>query len=195
MNEMFSVALSIGLGLGLSAACGFRVFLPLLALSAGSYFKVFAVIESFSWVGTMPAMITLAVATVAEILAYYIPWFDHALDMAASPGAMIAGAVTTASTLVDVDPATRWSLAIIAGGGIAGTVQATTVLARGASTATTGGIANPIVSSIELGMAVLMSVLAVLVPMLAMFAIGFIVVMCIYLFMRKRWAKERAHTQ
>jgi hypothetical protein len=159
--------LSVVLGIGLSAACGFRVFVPFLVLGIAARTGHVNVGDSFGWIATTPALIALGVATVLEIGAYYIPWLDHALDVVATPAAVIAGVVMTASVVTGVNPMFKWALAGIAGGGIAGTVQALTVGARKVSLLTTGGLANPVVSTAELGGAVGLAVLAIALPLLA----------------------------
>src|SRR5712691_7979200 len=129
METLFSVCV----GVGLSAACGFRVFVPLLALSIASLSGHLHLAHGFEWVGTYPALIAFSVATAVEILGYYIPWVDHLLDTIASPAAVMAGTLITASLVTDVGPFWKWSLAIIAGGGAAGLVQGTTVATHAGS--------------------------------------------------------------
>ena len=112
-------------------------------------------------------MIALSLATCLEITGYYIPWLDHLLDTIATPAAIVAGTVVTASAVTDMSPFLKWSLAVIAGGGAAGLVQGATVITRSASTVATGGLANPLVSTLELAGAAITSVLAIVVPVLA----------------------------
>src|SRR5262245_54004283 len=114
-----------------------------------------------------PALIILGVATVLEVGAYYVPWLDHALDVLATPSAVVAGVVMTASVVTGLDPMLKWTLALIAGGGIAATVQAVTVGTRKVSLLTTGGLGNPVASTMELFGAVLLAVLAIALPLLA----------------------------
>jgi len=159
--------LSICVGIGLSAACGFRVFVPLLVMSIASLSGHMTLAHGFQWIGTYPALISLSVATSLEIAGYYVPWLDHLLDTLATPASIVAGTIVTASAVGDMSPFLKWTLAVIAGGGAAGLVQGATVMARAVSTATTGGLANPVVSTFELGGAVLTSVLAVVAPVLA----------------------------
>src|SRR5262249_41636214 len=159
--------LSICLGIGLSAACGFRVFVPLLVMSIASLSGHLTLAHGFEWIGTYPALVTFAVATAVEIGAYYIPWLDNLLDTIATPAAIVAGIGVSASMVTDVSPFLKWSLAIIAGGTTAGLVQGTTVVARGFSTAGTGGLANPLLATIELGGALFTSVFALVAPLLA----------------------------
>jgi hypothetical protein len=159
--------LSVCVGIGLSAACGFRVFLPLLVMSIASLSGHMTLAHGFQWIGTYPAMLAFSVATALEIAGYYIPWLDHLLDTIATPAAIVAGTIVTASAVGDMSPFLKWCLAVIAGGGAAGLVQGATVVTRGASTVATGGLANPLVSTLELAGAAVMSVLAIVAPMLA----------------------------
>ena len=159
--------LSICVGIGLSAACGFRVFVPLLVMSIASLSGHLTLAHGFQWIGTYPALISLSVATSLEIAGYYVPWLDHLLDTLATPASIVAGTIVTASAVGDMSPFLKWTLAVIAGGGAAGLVQGATVMTRAVSTATTGGLANPVVSTLELGGAVVTSILAVVAPILA----------------------------
>jgi hypothetical protein len=118
----------------------------------------------FAWIGSTPALVALAIATLVEVGAYYVPLVDNLLDTVASPLAVVAGTVLAAAVIADLDPLLKWSLAIIAGGGTAALVQANTVAARLASSATTGGVGNPVVSTAELGGAAGVATLSVLAP-------------------------------
>jgi hypothetical protein len=164
--------LSVCLGLGLAAACGFRIFVPLLVMSIASLTGHLELSGQFAWIATIPAVITLAVATVLEIGAYYIPWLDNLLDSVASPAAVIAGVIVSASVITGMDPYLKWTLAVIAGGGVAGAVQALTTGTRGASTLTTAGLGNPIVSTVEAGGSLATSLLALLAPILTVILVA-----------------------
>jgi hypothetical protein len=159
--------LSICVGIGLSAACGFRVFVPLLVMSIASLSGHLSLAHGFEWIGSYPALLSFSIATLLEIAGYYIPWVDHLLDTMASPAAVVAGIIVTASAVHDVSPFLKWTLAVIAGGGAAGVIQGTTVLTRGASTVTTGGLGNPVVATLELFGAAITSILAIVAPLLA----------------------------
>ncbi len=179
--------LAICVGIGLSAACGFRVFVPLLIMSIASATGHLTLASGFQWIGTYPAVIAFSVATALEIAGYYIPWVDHLLDTIATPAAIVAGIIVTSSMLTSVDPFLKWTLAVIAGGGIAGVVQSGTVLTRAASTGTTGGLANPIVATAELGLSIFMSLLALVLPYVAA-----LLVLVIGIFLaRKVWKRFR----
>jgi hypothetical protein len=160
--------LSIGIGLGLSAACGFRVFVPLLVASIAAQSGYLSLAAGFEWVGTQPALYAFATATLLEILAYYIPWLDNALDAIATPAAVLAGMLVGAAVFTDLPPLLKWSLAIIAGGAAAGMVQGATGLLRLKSTALSGGLANPVLSTLEVVGSFVMAVVAVMVPVVAL---------------------------
>lgn len=160
-------AIALCLGIGLSSACGFRLFVPMLTMSLSAKAGILGLSEGWEWMASWPALIVFLVATVAEVGGYFFPWFDNLLDTVATPAALIAGTVLTAAMLGELEPMWQWSLAAIAGGGSAGTIKGGMGLVRAGSTATTGGIANPLVSIGELAMSLVMSVLAVVVPILA----------------------------
>ena len=172
------IFLSICLGLGLSAACGFRVFVPLLCLSIAAHFKVVPLTGAFAWVGSDAALFAFAAATLLEVGAYYIPWLDNALDAIAGPVAVVAGIFVTASVITDVDPFWRWTLAVIAGGGLAATTQLATTKARAASSLTTGGLGNPVLATLEGVSSTALSVIAVLWPIVALVLVLIIVAGC-----------------
>jgi len=172
---------SVLLGVGLSAACGFRVFVPILFISVGAASGHLALAPGFAWLGTYPAIITFGVATLLEIAGYYIPWFDHLLDTLSTPASILAGTVVAAAMITKVDPMLKWTLAIIAGGGVAGLVQGATVVARGTSTATTAGLGNPILATIELAGSILTSLMALLLPWLT----AALLLVCVILFRKK----------
>jgi len=162
---------SVLLGLGLSAACGFRVFVPMMVISLAARTGYLTLSDRFEWIGTPAALLAFTVATVLEIGAYYVPWLDNLLDTVASPAAVVAGIVATASVVTGMDPFMKWTLAIIAGGGLAGTIQLLTAGTRLTSTLATAGIGNPLVASVETASSITLSVLAVLVPIAAALAL------------------------
>ena len=187
--------LALCIGLGLSAACGFRVFVPLFGLSLAAHSGHLTLASDFQWLGSTPAAVALGFATAVEIGAFYIPWLDHFLDTVASPAAVVAGVMVTASVMTDMSPLLRWSLAIIAGGGLSAAVQASTVTARLASGLATGGLGNPVIATIELGAALASTLLALIVPVGAILAIvgcvGFVGIAA----HRRHKAQARASTQ
>ncbi|MCL6294811.1 DUF4126 domain-containing protein [Jejuia spongiicola] len=178
--------ISICLGVGLAASVGFRVFLPLFALSLASYFDVWQLNESWQWIGSTTALITLGVATLVEIFAYFIPYIDNLLDSIAVPLAALAGTAVMMSTVADLSPVVTWSLAIIAGGGTAAAIAGTSSTTRLASTATTGGLGNPIVSSLETGTSVVMSLVSIFLPVIAIILVAIILFIIFRLYKKFR---------
>jgi hypothetical protein len=172
---------SVAVGVALAAACGFRVFVPLLALSVAAYSGHLRLQAGFEWMGSGAALLAFAIATALEIAAYKLPWLDNALDTLATPAALVAGMVAAASVVGDLPPLVRWAIVLVGGGGAAGVVQGATVLARLKSTALTGGLGNPILALAELAFAVITSALALLAPLLAILVVT---VICIVVFAR-----------
>lgn len=159
--------LALCLGVTLSAAAGFRVFLPPLVMSLGAIHGDLPLASGFEWLGTYPAAIALGAATVIEILAYYIPVVDNLLDTIEIPTAIAVGTILTAASLGDVNPVLQWTLAVIAGGGTAGIIDSFTAVTRLASTGVTGGVGNPLFATMEALSSAVLSLLALLVPFLA----------------------------
>ena len=171
MDTTIGPLLGIALGIGLAAATGFRIFIPLLIAGLAARFEVVPLGESFQWLASTPALVTLGTAAIAETLAYYIPGVDHALDLIAGPAAVAAGIVASAAVMTDVPPAVMWPVAVIAGGGAAGLTKGSTALLRAKSGLATGGLANPVVSTVETVGATGIALLAVVVPLLCLLAV------------------------
>jgi hypothetical protein len=171
MDFSWQSLIGVALGIGLAAATGFRIFIPLLLAGLAARFDVIPLGESFQWLESTPALLTLGTAAIAETLAYYIPGVDHALDVVASPVALAAGVVASAAVMADIPPEVMWPVAIIAGGGVAGLTKGTTALLRAKSGVMTGGLANPVISTVETVGATGTAVLAIAVPLLCLVAV------------------------
>ena len=180
--------LSIALGVGLAAACGFRVFVPLLVAAIAARSGHLSLSPGFAWLEGDGALLALSVATVFEVLAYSVPWLDHLLDLIATPAAVMAGVVASAAVFVELPPSVRWGAAVILGGGAAGAVQAGTVLARLKSTLLTGGFGNIAVALLELAGAVMLSLLAILAPAFVLLALATMTLLLIRLVRARRLA-------
>jgi hypothetical protein len=155
-------------GIGLSAACGFRVFMPFLGLSFAAMNGYVTLAEGFQWLGTWPAFMALLSATGIEIAAYYVPIIDHLLDAIATPVAVVAGILAMAAIMIDMPPMVKWSVAVIAGGGVAGVVQGGTVIARALSSIHLPGPGNFFVATLEWLVAVGTTIVALLIPVAAL---------------------------
>ena len=177
------------LGLGLAACSGFRVFVPLLATSLAYHSGHLTPAADFAWLGSWAALLALAVATVVEMAGYYVPVVDHLLDTLTTPASLIAGTILMTSALPHLDPTLRWTLGVLVGGGTAGLVQTGTALLRGASTAATGGLANPVLATAENTLAVSGVVLTLLLPLVAA---GLVVALLVVILSRlRRWRARR----
>lgn len=164
--------LSLIVGIILSITAGFRLFVPLLVLSAASLAGWVELSESFAWIGTYPALVALLVATIIETFAYFIPYVDNLLGAAATPVSVLAGALITASVIIEMHPMLTWTLAVVLGGGAALGGSAVSNLVHAGSTAATGGAGNPVISLFESAAALVLAVLAALVPVLALILLG-----------------------
>ena len=163
--------LSLCLGIGLSASCGFRVFLPMLAANIAAMSGWVTPGESFEWLATWPAFFALLTATTAEIGGYYIPFIDNLLDTIATPAAVIAGTLLTTSFVHIESPVLHWGLGLMVGGGTAGLVQAGTGILRLLSSKTTAGFGNPVVSTAENVASFSLSGLAIFLPVIALLVV------------------------
>ncbi len=198
MDDPLSIAASIALGVGLAAAVGFRIFLPLLVAALAAYTGHLHLDDNFAWLGSLTAITMLGVAALVEVAAYYIPAVDNLLDTITTPLALVAGAVVSAAVITDMPPLIKWSTAIIAGGGVAAVTQGVTTLVRAKSTAFTAGLGNPVVSTVEMFAAVIIALLALVAPLAALalvVAICWVTVLTVRKFLRvDRAAKQRARS-
>ncbi|MHB1156779.1 MAG: DUF4126 domain-containing protein [Phycisphaerales bacterium] len=177
---------ALSMGIALAAATGCRVFVPLLVLSlaAQGQHPLIHLAPGFQWIASPAAMVIFASATVMEIAGYYIPWVDHLLDTLATPAATVAGIIAAAAALGDIDPALKWTLAVIAGGGVASAIQLLTVTTRAASTVTTAGVGNPVVSTAEAAGSIVLSILALVIPVLVALIVLLLIAWLIRKFLR-----------
>lgn len=191
MSEL-DVVVSVALGVGLAAAVGFRVFLPLLVMSGAAYGGLLTLSEELEWLATPTALAMLSVAALVEILAYYVPGVDNLLDTIATPAALAAGTIAAAAVMTDLPPTVRWTTAVIAGGGAAGVTQSLTSLLRAKSTVLTGGLGNAAVSTSEAGGALIVSLLALFAPLAAL---ALVVAFCWLAVRFMRWVLRRTSAE
>jgi hypothetical protein len=175
--------LSLLLGISLSAACGFRIFVPFLVMSIAALSGHLTLDSGFAWIGSPAALLMFAIATVLEVGGYYIPWLDEILDVIATPTAVVAGTLTTASTITEMSPMLQWTLAIVAGGGAASIIQGLTDITRLTSSLSTGGVANPLLATMELITSTLLSIMAIALPLFT----GVIVIGVLVFAAQKLW--------
>lgn len=186
--------IAILIGIGLSAAVGFRVFTPLLITSIAEKASMVTLAEGFNWIGSTPALVAFLVATLLEIGGSYIPIIDQMLKMLATPVAIIAGILLTASFIGNMEPLLTWSIAIIAGGSTASVSQLTATSIKGTSTVATGGLGNVFVSMGEGAMAIIMSMISIFLPVLAFVFVLILFITFIFIVRRIRKTIPRTKT-
>lgn len=180
------IVLQILIGVGLAATCGFRVFVPLLVMSIAGLSGYLHLAAGFEWIASLPALIIFGIATFIEIAAYFIPYVDNLLDSISVPASVIAGIVVAASVITDMHPILRWTLAVIAGGGIATVTSLISNGAHGVSTVASGGAANPAVSGVESILSVTAAILAIAIPILAFILIAILVIIAFQVLRRQK---------
>jgi len=159
---------SLALGIALAASAGLRAWLPLLATGLLARFDVVRLGEAFDALSSTPALILFGTATVVELLGDKVPWADHALDTVSTFIRPAAGVLLSASVMWQItDPVYALALGLVVGAPAAAVPHVLKSGVRVASTATTGGLLNPVVSLIEDAIALAMVVLAVVVPVVA----------------------------
>jgi len=154
------------LAYALSSTAGVRALLPLAALSLAAHAGWVHPSGSFAWLaGTSVMWILIAIAAL-EMLGDKVPLIDHAMHVvhiAAKP----AAAVILVGGTVHAQDHSQLVLLMIVGAlnalGIHGAVAAT----RGASTAGTAGLANPVVSTMEDAGSIVTLVMAFFAPVIA----------------------------
>lgn len=184
---------AVALGIGLSASAGFRVFIPMLVASVAAHFNIIPLTDSFSWLGSWPAMISFGTAAVVEVLAYYIPFVDNLLDTVTTPLAVGAGTLLMTSVLPVDNELMKWIMGFVVGGGAAATMQSGSVLSRFTSSKFTAGTANPVVSTGENMAALGSSVTALFVPVVV--AIIFILIAVVIFVKLFEWRKHKKKKQ
>jgi len=189
--DSMTTLMGILMAIGLSATCGFRVFMPLMTLNIATRVPdgeemMITVAPGFEWMASDLALLVFAVATCIEIAGYYIPFIDNLLDTVATPAAVIAGTLVTATIVGGMSPFLKWTLAIIAGGGAAGVIQGATAMTRAASSVTTGGLGNPVIATVETSGAILGSLLSLVFVPAALLAFAFVVFAGFWVWRRRR---------
>ena len=184
--------LGICIGIGLAAACGFRIFVPFLLMSIAAQSGHLSLYPEWQWIGTEYAVIAFGTATLIEIASYYVPWLDNLLDTISTPAAIVAGSVAMASQVSYLSPFLQWSLAIIAGGATAGIVQGGTVLIRSMSTMTTAGLGNSVFSTGELAGSVALTALSIVIPVVGICVLLVLIALLLFNTKKIRFKKNSA---
>ncbi len=180
---------AVAIGIGLAASAGFRVFVPMLVAAIAAKAGILPLNESFQWLSSWTSIAILGTATVAEILAYYIPVVDNLLDTVATPLAVVAGTLLLTSVLPIDSELMKWITGAAVGGGSAAVVQSGSALTRLTSTKMTAGIGNPVVATVENVAATGTSILSLIIPFFVL-AIFLLLVILIFTSLRKRLRRK-----
>lgn len=152
--------------LGLSIPAGLNAYIPLLAAALAERFGLLVLAKPFDVLGEWWVIAIISVLLIVEMVADKIPAVDHANDAIQSLVRPAAGgilALAAAGTAADVHP---WLL-VVAGVIAAGGVHAVKATARPIVNVATVGIGGPIVSFVEDVGALILSVAAILAPVLS----------------------------
>ena len=189
--EAYSSISSILLAFGLSAACGFRIFIP--PLTYGLLYKADLVRlgDGWNWISNDWVIAVLALAALIEIIGNLVPWLDNLLDVLATPTAIIAGTTLSAVSLSEIDPGLKWILSVMSGVMITGGFQLATVSLRGFSSIFTGGLINPIISFIEDLISLGISISIILFPLFGIFLVILIALFLRSIYIRLKRRKWR----
>ncbi len=182
---------AIALGIGLSASTGFRVFIPLLVAGIANYTGILQLSESFLWMGSIPAIISFGVASVVEVLAYYIPFVDNLLDTIATPLSVVAGTLLMTSVFPAESEWMKWIAGVLVGGGAAAIIQSGSALTRLFSSGVTGGISNPLISTGEGVAATGFSILSLFIPIITAIIV-LVIIFLIFGYGAKRIFKKKS---
>lgn len=190
--ETTTVILAALLGLGLSASTGLNTFLPLLLLSGAARFNLAGIElgDKFGWLTSDTAIIVLIIASVAEIIADKVPAVDHFLDSIGTFVRPAAATLATASVLtgVDVNPTVAAIVALIIGTPTSLGFHTLKAGTRVASSATTFGCANPVLSVIEDVFSIGLSIVSIAAPLLVPFILVLLGLVLWRIFRRTRAA-------
>ncbi|THF85075.1 DUF4126 domain-containing protein [Deinococcus sp. KSM4-11] len=169
--ELLSGLLS---SLGLSGAAGLNAFIPLLLVGLLNRFGVMHLAQPYDLLSTTWVLVGVGVLGALDFVGDKIPGVDHVLHLVGGVVNAAAGAILFASHtgVADIPPALSMALGLIVAGG----VHATRAAVRPVATATTAGLGNPVVSTVEDGTSLLLSVLAVFAPVLAVLVLAAVVV-------------------
>lgn len=165
--DIAQIIFAILMGFSLAATCGLRAFLPLLIIGIAAKTGYVSLAPGFEWMMSWPAIICFGSATVLEILGDKFPAVDHVLDAAGIVVRPVAGALAASSMIQGMDPLLALVIGIIMGATIAAVVQTIKGGLRIFSTATTGGVANPIISTAEDSATAAAGIMGILIPALA----------------------------
>jgi hypothetical protein len=164
---MIEQVLTFLVGVGLAASVGLRISFPILIVSIFSYSGYITLSTYFVWLGTLPALIVLIIIATIDTLAFYIVWLDNLLDAIEHPVSILVGILITGAVITEFNPYLKWLMALIIGGGIAGTINAATGLLRLKISTETDGKRNFAFSTLEILGSIGLAIISIFLPFIA----------------------------
>ena len=188
-------------GTGLAASAGLNAYIPLMVMGLlARYTDVIDLPQGWSWLSNGWVLVILGILLAVEVVADKVPVVDHANDVLQTvvrptAGGLAFGAGSGAQTVTVSNPGSffgshQW-VPVVAGVLIALCVHGVKATARPVVNVSTAGIGAPVVSTIEDFGSALMSVLAILMPILVLVGIGLFVWLTVVLVRRRRRKRER----
>jgi uncharacterized membrane protein len=172
-RRRLSVDFPIVTGICLAASAGLNAYLPLLVLALADRITERVNLDTpYDFISSAWAIVVLLVFLTIELVADKIPGIDHANDLIQSVIRPAAGAFLMMAVVND-NSSLNLVVAMVIGLFIAVSVHAVKALSRPQITLSTGGIGNPIVSLLEDGIAIVIPVLAILVPIAGLISLIF----------------------
>ena len=162
---------------GLSGAAGLNPWLPLFTSALLDRLDVVDLAAPFDQLSSTAGLVLLALLTAADFVGDKIPLVDHVLHLLGTVVAPVSGAILfTGQTGLETDLPTL--LAVALGAVTAAMIHAGRSTVRPVSTATTGGLGNPILSLGEDAGSLALVVTAFVLPVVALLlvialAVGF----------------------
>lgn len=186
------------LGLSLAASTGLNTFLPLFLLAGAAHFQLFNANHllngNFAWIASGGALTALGLATAVEVVGDKIPTVDHALDVFGTLARPLVGTFAAAAVFTQADPAMAALAGLVVGAPIAFGFHTAKAGTRAASSATTLGVGNPVLSTLEDIVATILVFVGLVAPWLVpVLLIGaFWVMWRLYRRLSTQWPFKRA---
>ena len=190
MLDVATAAGSLLAAFGLSGAAGLNAWIPLLAVGLLGRAGQLELADGYDWLESTPALIALGAAFVLDFVGDKVPAVDSLLHAAGTVVHPAAGAIVFAGpTELPTDAPSIVLFAL--GAGVAGSLHATRATVRPVSTTMTAGAGNPALSLGEDIVSAVLSVVAVLVPILGAICLLVVVVVAVLLWRRVRRSRRR----
>jgi hypothetical protein len=155
-------------GVVLAATAGLRAFLPVFSASLAAWMTELPLPDNMVWLEKPQTVVIFGVATLLEILGDKIPVVDHALDGVQVLTKPVLAVLAATPFLYQLAPEYSVGIGILLGAPLALGVHSAKATARVGSTATTGGVGNPLLSVAEDVAAIAAIILGFLAPFLAL---------------------------